>query len=141
MASIKVLIADDESHVTYMLAMKFKRPDVEVLTANDGEEAYELACTHRPNLIVTDFQMPVLTGYEMAVKLRENFETTNIPLIMLTGRGHRLSPTDLAKTNIQHLVPKPFSARDLLERAAEFISVYQDNAADVRCGRTGTTAA
>ncbi len=118
-----ILVADDEPHVTFMLSLKLTRPHVAVLVANDGEEALMLARTKRPDLIITDYQMPRMSGFDMAVALRADPETAEIPLIMLTARGHRLSPAELCKTNIQHLMPKPFSARDLVGRVAEFIDM------------------
>lgn len=120
-----ILIADDEPHVTFMLAMKLTRPNTTVLVANDGAEGLNLARTHRPDLIITDFQMPRMSGFEMACQLRQGEATAETPVIMLTARGHRLSPADLCRTNIQHLIPKPFSARDLLAKVAEYIDLEE----------------
>jgi two-component system phosphate regulon response regulator PhoB len=122
-----ILIADDEPHVTYMLAMKLKRAHVTVLAANNGEEALALACQHIPHLIITDYQMPRLSGFDLAVRLRGQPGTSNIPIIMLTARGHRLVPSELARTNIQRLMAKPFSARDLLTNVAEFVDLDETN--------------
>jgi two-component system phosphate regulon response regulator PhoB len=117
-----ILIADDEPHITYMLSMKMERSGVRVLTASDGQQAYELACQHLPSLIITDFQMPLLSGFDMAVKLRENLQTTKIPLLMLTARGHLLSEADLARTNIRALIAKPFSPRTLESKVMELLA-------------------
>ena len=65
--------------------------------------------------------MPVLSGYEMAVKLKENPETCAIPVLMLTGRGHLLSDEQLARTNIRYLLSKPFSAKSLLAKIDDLI--------------------
>jgi CheY-like chemotaxis protein len=117
----KVLIADDEPHVTYVLSHKLRQLGYAVTVACDGEEAYQIACAEAPDLIVTDFEMPNLTGLEMAVKLKETAATEGIPLLMLTARGHRVSPGELQKTNIQSLMSKPFSLRDLGARIAELV--------------------
>ncbi|MEE9211835.1 MAG: response regulator [Phycisphaeraceae bacterium] len=117
-----ILVADDEMHVTYILTFKLQRSGFRVITANDGGEAYRLACQHKPDIVITDFQMPVMNGFDMCVKLRENPETARIPVVMLTARGHKLSPTEMSRTNIQYLIPKPFSARELLAKIAEVLA-------------------
>lgn len=121
MANRKILLADDEAYVTSILAMKLQQLGDEVVIASDGQESFDLACEHMPRLVVTDFQMPNLSGYEMAVKLKENEATAHIPVLMLTARGHLLSAAELAKTNICGLMPKPFSARELIGRIEEII--------------------
>lgn len=138
MSTKTVLVADDEMHVTHILSFKLQTAGINVVTANDGEEAYALACQKRPDLIITDFQMPLLNGFDMCVQLRSNALTAEIPVIMLTARGHKIEPADLARTNIQHLIAKPFSARDLLSRAAELLSIPLDAAGKVAGANQGT---
>ena len=116
-----ILVADDESHVTYMLAQKLSRAGANVIVACNGAEALQLAMERQPKLIITDFQMPKMSGYDMARRLREEPITADVPLIMLTARGHRLLPSDLASTNIRYVIAKPFSIRELLVKVAEFI--------------------
>jgi two-component system phosphate regulon response regulator PhoB len=116
-----ILLADDEAYVTSILAGKLRKLGDEVIVASDGQEALDLALAHRPQLVVSDFQMPVLSGYELAVKLKENPATAQIPLLMLTGRGHLLSREQLAMTNIRQLLAKPFSAKALLAKIDELI--------------------
>ena len=116
-----LLLVDDEQHITHLLAHKLKQTGATVITAVDGQEGFNLACDHEPELVVTDFQMPVLNGYDMSVKLRANQMTAHIPLIMLTARGHGLSAEKLAQTNIKHLMSKPFSARDLIAKIGQLI--------------------
>lgn len=117
----KILLADDEAYITSILAMKLRQLGDEVVIAADGQEAFDVACEHQPDLVVTDFQMPQLSGYEMAVKLKQTESTERIPVLMLTARGHLLSAAELAQTNICGLMPKPFSARELVGRIEELI--------------------
>jgi CheY-like chemotaxis protein len=116
-----ILLADDEAYVTSILAHKLRQLGDEVIVASDGQESFDLACKHRPQIVVSDFQMPVLSGYEMAMKLKQNADTAAIPVLMLTGRGHLLSAEQLAMTNIRHLLEKPFSAKSLLAKITEVI--------------------
>lgn len=121
MSGKRVLVVDDELHITEILAFKLEPLGFEVTTANDGEEAYRYALQGQPHLILTDFQMPLMDGYELAVQLKRNLVTQMIPLLMLTAQGHKLTPSELSITNIQGLIPKPFSAREVIGRVEEII--------------------
>src|SRR5437660_2666884 len=113
MAARKLLIVDDEAYLAASVAHALGKAGYSVLTAEDGEQGYELACRELPDLVVTDYLMPQLDGLQMAALLKETANTGNIPLILLTGRGASISPAALAKTNVRELVAKPFSARQL----------------------------
>jgi CheY-like chemotaxis protein len=117
----KILLADDETYVTSLVAGKLRQLGDEVHIACDGDEAFALACELLPDLVVTDFQMPVKSGFELACSLRENESTRETPLVMLTARGHLLSASELARTNIRQLLAKPFSAKELIAIIAELI--------------------
>jgi two-component system, OmpR family, alkaline phosphatase synthesis response regulator PhoP len=113
--AVRILVADDEVHITQVVTLKLRNAGFEIITAADGEEAFEVACQDLPALIITDLQMPYLSGLELCERLRQNAPTSAIPAIMLTARGYALSQADLAKTNIKHVMSKPFSPRELLE--------------------------
>ncbi len=119
----RILIADDEPHVAYVVRYKLERAGYEVFVATNGEESYEIACEESPDAVVTDFQMPRCSGFEMATRLRANPETANIPVILLTARAHKLKPSELAETNIQHVMDKPFSPSDLLEKLQDMLKI------------------
>ena len=118
---MKILIADDELYITSTLAQKLRKAGYEVRTASDGEEALALATEQVPDLIVTDYQMPILSGFDLAVELRQNPATAGVPLLMLTARGHRLESSELARTNIRCLLAKPFSLREVLSKIDELL--------------------
>lgn len=109
-----ILIADDEPYLTFMLATRLRELGAKVIVASDGEEACRLAREHLPSLILTDLQMPFMTGLELAQALQRDPATAGIPLVLLTARGHRVPAADIATTNIRHLVLKPFSTKELL---------------------------
>ena len=125
----KILIVDDEAYVSSVLALKFKNAGEHVVTAADGEEGFLAAQQEVPDLIVTDFQMPVYSGLEMARKLKAEPTTAHIPLLMLTGRGHRLLPSEMAETNIRAVLDKPFSVREVVMRANEIMDTAREHAA------------
>ena len=116
-----ILLVDDETHVTYVVASKLKLEGFNPIIADHGEQGFDLAQKTQPDLIVSDYQMPRMNGFEMCVKLKETSATRNIPVVMLTARGHRLSPEEIERTNIQALMAKPFSVRELVGRIKELL--------------------
>lgn len=121
MAAKTILVCDDEPHILHVLSVKLRNGGFEVITAADGEEAFDLARLHQPSLIVTDYQMPALSGLELCARLRTDLQTEQIPIIMLTARGFSLSNEDLANTNIRKVLPKPFSPREILRLIKEMV--------------------
>ena len=83
-----ILLVDDYPDAVDVLALYLKGEGFEVLTANDGANALAEAMRSRPHLIVMDLEMPVLSGYEVAARLRQQAETRDIPLIAATGHSH-----------------------------------------------------
>jgi len=119
MSRLKILIVDDESYILSILTRKFEQLGYVTVSATDGEEGYAAACTDLPDLVITDLQMPGVSGLEMAARLRANPATRHLPLLMLTSRGHRLSTAELMQTNVQCVLSKPFSTRELVAKVSE----------------------
>lgn len=114
-----VLVVDDETHILHVVSLKLRNAGFEVHTAEDGEEGLEMALQHQPDLIVTDFQMPFLSGLEMCQQLKQRPETAHVPALMLTARGFSMPTESLASTNIVDVMSKPFSPREILEKVEE----------------------
>lgn len=112
-----ILVVDDETHITHVVALKLTNAGYRVLTAGDGEEAFEVAIAERPDLVITDLQMPYMSGLELAKKLRRNPDHAATPVLMLTARGYALDQSELGQTNIKGVMSKPFSPRDILDKA------------------------
>ena len=74
-----ILLADDEPHITHIIALKLKRAGMDVIVVEDGEMALKEAIAHRPDAIVTDLQMPYLSGIEFAQQLALNKECCQYP--------------------------------------------------------------
>jgi two-component system alkaline phosphatase synthesis response regulator PhoP len=121
MATKKILVADDESHILHVVSLKLRNAGFEVLTAADGQEALELAQAQRPDLLITDYHMPQLSGLELCQKLKQDPATAGIPTIMLTARGYQLDPKDTKESGISRMLSKPFSPRNLLTAVNEVL--------------------
>lgn len=114
MSDKKILVVDDEIHILRVVAIKLKNNGFEVLTASDGKQGFEIAMQHKPDIIVSDYQMPNMTGVEMVKKLRQEKETSEIPVIMLTARGFAIEELEKVSLNISEFLSKPFSPKELL---------------------------
>jgi two-component system alkaline phosphatase synthesis response regulator PhoP len=121
MSEKKVLVVDDEIHIIHVVAIKLRNNGYEVISAENGIEAFELACEEKPDIIVTDFQMPVMTGVELVRKLRENEATKDIPVIMLTARGFAIEDEQKEELRISEFLSKPFSPKELLRSIEDLL--------------------
>ena len=111
----RILVVDDESHILHVLSLKLGKAGYEVLTAVDGEEGLHMARETKPDLVITDIQMPYMTGLELSRELARDEITAAIPVLILTARGYALSTEDLETSNIREVLSKPFSPRSLIE--------------------------
>jgi two-component system alkaline phosphatase synthesis response regulator PhoP len=115
MATNKILVVDDEIHIVHVVAIKLRNNGYEVLTAENGSEAFELACREKPDIIVTDCQMPVMTGVELVTKLRANEATKDTPVVLLTARSFSVEEEQKRNLDISECLSKPFSPKELLK--------------------------
>ena len=130
MAEKKVLVVDDEIHIVHVVAIKLRNNGYEVITAANGDEAFELVCEEKPDIIVTDFQMPIMTGLELVEKLRRSEATKDIPVIMLTARDFAIEDEQKQDLQISEFVSKPFSPKDLLRSIQDILyhrALMQEN--------------
>lgn len=116
-----ILVVDDESHIVHVVSLKLRNAGYRVITAQDGEEGFEAAVNEQPDLIITDYQMPFMTGLELCEKLKAQAATAATPALMLTARGFSLTDEDITRTNIAGVLSKPFSPREVLARVQELI--------------------
>jgi len=132
----RILVVDDELYVTQLLSFILRRVGDEVFTADEGQGACAMARDIVPDLVIADYQMPGMSGTDMARQLRSDAATADVPVLVLTARGHRLSPQDVEGTSIRCMLAKPFSPRELLARVEEMIGP-----ARATQGNAGTDAA
>jgi CheY-like chemotaxis protein len=117
----KVLVVDDEVHIVHVVAIKLRNNGYEPIVAGNGEEAYELACREKPDIIIADYMMPVMTGLELIEKLRANDQTQNIPVILLTARSFAIDDSRQQQLRISQCVTKPFSPKELLRTIEDIL--------------------
>jgi two-component system, OmpR family, alkaline phosphatase synthesis response regulator PhoP len=118
-----ILLCDDEVHIIRAAEIKFRRAGYDVRCAHDGQQAWELIEEQCPDLLITDCQMPRMNGLQLVERARSHEETMSLPIIMLTAKGFELVPAEIiAKWNVEDVLPKPFSPRELLRRAEEILA-------------------
>ncbi|MHC4145871.1 MAG: response regulator [Planctomycetota bacterium] len=91
------------------------------MSADNGAEALELALSEKPDIIVTDYQMPIMTGLELVGNLRQHEQTKSIPVIMLTARSFAISQEQQDELQISGCLSKPFSPKELLENIEDIL--------------------
>ena len=87
--SARILVVDDMLPSVKMLAAKLMAEYYEVLTANDGPSALAAVNEHNPDLVLLDVMMPGMDGYEVCERIKQNPETTHIPVVMVTALSDR----------------------------------------------------
>jgi DNA-binding response OmpR family regulator len=117
---MKVLIADDDLEVLRILRKRLSQT-YEVIEANNGEEALELAMNQLPAAVVLDVMMPELTGWEVAKRLRSHPEFDRVGILMLTAIGERLNELTSPLYGADDQLDKPFDLDLLEERLAKVI--------------------
>ena len=119
--ALKVLVVDDEIHIVQVVAIKLRNNGFEVFTCENGAQAFQLAPKEKPDIVITDVQMPVMTGLELVQNLRSKPDTAGIPVIMLTARDFAIEDRQKEELNISACVSKPFSPRELLQSVEEVL--------------------
>ncbi|MDP7005305.1 MAG: response regulator [Phycisphaerales bacterium] len=117
-----ILIVDDEAHILQVLSLKLRNCGYVVTTAVDGEDALHQVNVCPPDLIITDVQMPYMNGLEFAHALSVDIATANIPVVVLTARGHTLETSDTDIPNVRKVLSKPFSPRGIAELCAQLLA-------------------
>jgi CheY-like chemotaxis protein len=121
MPGARILLVDDEPHIPLVVGRKLIGAGYAVLTASDGEEGFAMAKEASPDLIITDLQMPYMSGAELAFALRNEEKTRHIPVILLTARGYVLPEEERGAPNIKRYLAKPFSVHQILDAVGELL--------------------
>ncbi|MFH1823801.1 MAG: response regulator [Candidatus Firestonebacteria bacterium] len=118
----KILIAEDEKDITFIIDTALKKAGYETILAYDGEEALEKAINEKPDLILLDIMMPKMDGFTVNTKLKENEKTKDIPVIVCTAKGGLKDLFNIEKKwKIDGYLEKPFVVKVLVEKVKEII--------------------
>ncbi len=115
MSQGKILTIDDDPDILDVLELTLSEL-YDVVQAPNGKEGLELAQTENPDLIITDYMMPVMTGPEFCKEIKKDMLLMNIPVIMLTGKGEVKDKIDGLAAGADDYLVKPFEPDELLAR-------------------------
>jgi two-component system phosphate regulon response regulator PhoB len=119
-----VLVVDDDPTVLEIVETVLRSGGLDVDIQRCGRDGLRAAHEHVPDLAVLDVTMPDMTGLEVCRALREDAETADIPIILLTGRGQWLDVASGFDAGADDYLVKPFTAQDLLTRVEALTASY-----------------
>jgi len=121
MINKRILIVEDEKLTVEMLAYPLEQEGFEIISAADGEEGLLKAYRDKPSLIILDIMLPKLNGIEVCKRLKNDFKTKNIPLIMLTCRDDMDFKLESFRNGADDYIIKPFDLRELLAKVKSIL--------------------
>ncbi|MFH1208478.1 MAG: response regulator [Candidatus Omnitrophota bacterium] len=116
-----ILVVDDEPDLLRLVETRLKANHYETLSACDGKMGLEIAIREHPDLIILDVMMPVMDGIETLRALKQNHETSSIPVIMLTVKRETKLIMDAQGFGAADYIPKPFLVEDLLKCIQRYV--------------------
>ncbi|MBC7248410.1 MAG: response regulator [Actinobacteria bacterium] len=120
-------MVDDDRLFLRLVELNLAKLGIKVLLADSGREAVRIASSARPDIILLDIMMPVMDGYEVLRQLKENTDTRDIPIVMLTAKSAREDQERCAEMGITAYITKPFKLEELRETVRRIIFPPQDN--------------
>ena len=112
----QVLLVEDEEALLTMLRYNLEKEGFEVATAINGEEALIAVEERRPDVVLLDWMLPMVSGIEVCRQLRRGTETRDLPIIMLTARGEEGDKIRALNSGADDYITKPFSPSELIAR-------------------------
>lgn len=118
-----ILIVDDEPFMLRLIEASLKKGGFTAASCRSGELALEWAAERPPLLIIMDLMMPGLDGLETLRYMRVLPALRDVPVIMLTAKGHQLAQVEAEECGVQVFLTKPFSPSQLLEEVKRLLGV------------------
>lgn len=111
---VKILVVEDEASIRKFIAINLERSGFEVLEADNGEKALEMAAAYKPSVMVLDVMLPGIDGFQVCTRLR--VEMPELIIIMLTARGQDIDKITGLELGADDYMVKPFNPRELIAR-------------------------
>jgi len=110
----RILVVDDEPDVVELIKRILEADNFEVLAAYDGISAVDLAATEKPDLVLLDIMMPMMSGYEVCQQIKANPQTKDIPVACLSSAHAVDAATRSRQAGAKTLILKPFTPAELV---------------------------
>ena len=127
--SIKILTVDDDETIRMIVAKAFKSYDCTVLETNNAVAGLAIASREKPDVILLDYAMPVMDGFEVLARLRSDPDLKATPVIMLTAETRRQTVVQIAQLGVRDYLIKPFKSESLVERVSRVVNLKPKTAA------------
>lgn len=141
-----ILIVEDNNEMRDFIKMVLGH-DYNIIEADNGKEGIRKAYLNAPDIIITDYMMPVMDGMDMVRKLRNDVETSHIPIIILSAKTDQESKILGMETGIDDYIEKPFSAdalrariKNIINRQKEMMVYFRERYVDKHEGRQSTAS-
>ena len=121
----KLLIVDDESHIRMLIEQTLEDLEddgVELLFAENGEQALELIQKEEPNLVFLDVMMPKMNGMEVCHKVKKELNLSHVYIILLTAKGQEVDRQKGLEMGADRYMTKPFDPDEMLSVAEEVLN-------------------
>ncbi|WKK65106.1 response regulator transcription factor [Lutimonas zeaxanthinifaciens] len=121
----KLLIVDDESHIRMLIEQTLEDLEdegVELLFAENGEQALELIQKEEPNLVFLDVMMPKMNGMEVCYKVKKELNLAHVYIILLTAKGQEVDRQKGLEMGADRYMTKPFDPDEMLSVAEEVLN-------------------
>lgn len=118
----KILIVDDEPNIVISLEFLMQQSGYEVAIARNGEEALEKIASFEPDLVLLDIMLPLLNGFEVCQRIRENPQWNRTKVIMLSAKGREIDVSKGIALGADAYVTKPFSTKDLIAQVQRLLA-------------------
>ncbi|MBW2610627.1 MAG: response regulator [Deltaproteobacteria bacterium] len=117
----KILVAEDRPDNMTLIKETLRPTGYKVYTASNGKEAVETAKKEKPDLILMDMQMPVMSGFEATKHIREIEELEEVPIIGLTARAMKGNEEEVLAAGCSDYLSKPMMPKDLVEKVEAWL--------------------
>ncbi len=121
---MKILIAEDEPLILQTMELKLKKEGYEIIKCIDGLEAIQKLEKQTPDLVITDIMLPYSSGLEIIRKVKENEETKDTPVIVLSAMGQENIVEEAFALGADDFLKKPFSLSELSIRIKKLARTF-----------------
>jgi CheY-like chemotaxis protein len=118
----KILVADDEEDIRDLLSFTLKFAGHEVITASNGEEAFQLAQQEKPELVLLDVRMPRMNGYEACRHIKADPALKDIPVVFVSAWGQDSEIRTGLEAGAAGYIVKPFEPNQIILKVAELVA-------------------
>jgi len=126
MVEPKILVVDDEAHIRLLIEQTLEELEdqgVEILTADNGEDALETIKSEKPKLVFLDVMMPKMNGFDVCRTVKRELGMDEVYIVMLTAKGQEFDRQRGAEVGANVYMTKPFDPDELLAKATQVLGL------------------